>query len=105
MNDGATPLLVAAQEGHCDTVSLLISNGADVEKQNNYGVTPVLKAISFQKNEVESLLRAAGASLPTDKMDLETVEDVALFIVKLGILPKDIPLMKTSIRDKNINAE
>eukprot|EP00957_Ditylum_brightwellii_P056789 4304213-Ditylum_brightwellii.AAC.1 len=38
-------------------------------------------------------------------MDLETVEDVVSYIEKLGIRPAYIPQMKTSIRDKNINAD
>mmetsp|Transcript_31901 Transcript_31901/g.42416 ORF Transcript_31901/g.42416 Transcript_31901/m.42416 type:complete len:588 (+) Transcript_31901:147-1910(+) len=104
-NNGATPLLLAAQRGLQEVAALLLSNGADTNKPNNEGLTPVLMAIWKQNDEVESLLRAAGASIPTDEMDLETVEDVVSYIEKLGIRPKYIPRMKTSIRDKNINAE
>eukprot|EP00957_Ditylum_brightwellii_P061663 4679071-Ditylum_brightwellii.AAC.1 len=105
MNDGAAPLFMAAQNGYCDIVDLLLSNGADIDKPDSSGLTPVCAAIFKQYDEVESLLRAAGASTPTDEMDLETVEDVVLFFEKLNIQPEEIPQMKTSIRNKNINAE
>eukprot|EP00957_Ditylum_brightwellii_P053936 4085764-Ditylum_brightwellii.AAC.1 len=104
-NGGTTPLYVAAQQGYCDIVSLLLSNGADINRCDNDGTTPLTIAIAYKQDKVESLLRAAGASMPTDVMNLETVDDVVLFIVTLNIGRNFIPQMKTSIRDKNINAE
>ncbi|OQS07843.1 ankyrin repeat domain-containing protein 50-like, partial [Thraustotheca clavata] len=42
--DGATPVYIAAQNGHNDTVQLLFSNGANINKAMNNGWTPLLTA-------------------------------------------------------------
>ena len=41
-NDGATPLIVAAQEGRTEVVKLLLTEGkAEVDKTMNDGQTPL----------------------------------------------------------------
>ena len=35
---GATPLHIAAQEGHVDILTLLINNKADIEAKDNKGM-------------------------------------------------------------------
>ena len=37
MQEGTTPLLRAAQEGHGKIVRFLLENGSNVEEQNNVG--------------------------------------------------------------------
>lgn len=60
--DGITPLLSAAQ--HCsgvDIVKALIAAGADVNTRAPGGATPLMFAKIFNRNEMEAVLRKAGA--------------------------------------------
>ena len=47
MQDGATPLHIASQEGHSDVVNLLISHGANLDKSCE--VCHFNFAVSFQQ--------------------------------------------------------
>ena len=58
-NDGSTPILLAAQEGHTDVVNALIAAGADKEAKNNAEYTPLLLAAYYGRTDVVNLLRAA----------------------------------------------
>src|SRR5260221_7687724 len=40
-----TPLLYAAYKGHLEVIKLFIKNGADINKANNYGWTPLYLAV------------------------------------------------------------
>ena len=54
------PLAIAAQNGHEEMVSLLIAKGADVNAQDEYGDTPLHKAVGPREarhsNVIEVLL-------------------------------------------------
>jgi ankyrin repeat protein len=63
MNDGATPLLVASQNGHVDVVRILIGRGADINKADNDGVTPLWIASLNGHVEVVSILAERGADI------------------------------------------
>jgi ankyrin repeat protein len=43
-NDGWTPLIVAAREGHKDVVELLLTNGANIDQQSGSGWTALMSA-------------------------------------------------------------
>ena len=60
---GMTPLHFAAQEVLPEMASLLIARGADVNRQDEEGNTPLQRAIFFARGryEVVRLLRKAGA--------------------------------------------
>mmetsp|Transcript_149 Transcript_149/g.187 ORF Transcript_149/g.187 Transcript_149/m.187 type:complete len:702 (+) Transcript_149:221-2326(+) len=103
-NHGATPIFAAAQQGHEGVVTSLLSHGADVNKANNNGITPIVQAIYKKNNEVVRLLRAFGASIPTEELDLDTVDDVVNFYKCLNVQPKKLPTMEENIRKKKINA-
>ena len=59
MNTGATPVLVASQNGHLEVVKLLIKHGADIHKANNNGTTSVLIASPCNKQNTTSITLVA----------------------------------------------
>ena len=56
-----TPLSVASEEGNADVAAVLIRYGADVEKAEQNGYTPLTRALWRVQNEVVSLLLTSGA--------------------------------------------
>ena len=62
MNDGATPLFIAAQNGHEDVVRLLLDSGASVDKPDQLGRTPLLMAVINQHVGVAEMLLKKGAN-------------------------------------------
>jgi ankyrin repeat protein len=61
--DGATPVFVAAQDGHHEVVRLLADNGANLDLANKNGTTPVLIAAKNGHHEVVRVLAENGANL------------------------------------------
>eukprot|EP01094_Clydonella_sp_ATCC50884_P019450 TRINITY_DN3803_c1_g1_i13.p1 TRINITY_DN3803_c1_g1~~TRINITY_DN3803_c1_g1_i13.p1 ORF type:complete len:401 (+),score=64.84 TRINITY_DN3803_c1_g1_i13:451-1653(+) len=59
--DGFTPLHIASQHGHADTVAILLRRGAAVNQPNNNGATPLSAACFFGHEEVAVLLLERGA--------------------------------------------
>ncbi|MEM9541186.1 MAG: ankyrin repeat domain-containing protein [Cyanobacteria bacterium P01_E01_bin.42] len=59
----SSPLHFAISAGNIDAVRVLISNGADLEIEEDDGVTPVLHAIMKHETEIVKLLVEAGADL------------------------------------------
>ena len=61
---GVTPLLYAANHGNKALVKVLLDEGADPDKTNNNGCTPLHWAVnSIANQEVVQLLMAHGAEL------------------------------------------
>jgi len=58
-----TPLLYAARDGHLDTVQLLLSSGAKLEKADADGVTPLLMAILNGHLSMAHFLIGKGANI------------------------------------------
>ena len=56
-----TPLLMAAGNGSFMIVRYLVEQGADKNKADNYGTTPLRAALARRHTEVAAYLRAAGA--------------------------------------------
>jgi uncharacterized protein len=59
--DGFTPLIVAAGYGSKDVVELLVTEGADVNEQDNQGRTALQFAAKIGRNDIALFLRAHGA--------------------------------------------
>jgi len=57
----ATPLYVACDRGHAETVSVLLEGGATVDQANKNGATPLYIAKSYNHASCVELLRKAGA--------------------------------------------
>jgi uncharacterized protein len=71
--DARVPVMLAAYYGHESTVAALIARGADVNRHNNRGQTPLAGAIF--KNDttiIELLLRADADPLAGSPSALET---------------------------------
>ena len=62
-NDGATPILIAAQNGHIEVVRFLIKKGVDVKKAMKSGATPLFVAAQNGILEVADCLVAHDKSL------------------------------------------
>ena len=59
--DGNSLLMLAAYAGHTAIVRGLLERGADVDKQNNRGQTPLAGAVFKKYDEVVDVLVDAGA--------------------------------------------
>lgn len=59
--NGATPLMVAAFEGHEDVVRILLEAGADVNAKDAEGNTALSLATTRGHQDVIKLLKAKGA--------------------------------------------
>jgi ankyrin repeat protein len=81
--DGSTPLHVAAYRGYPDMVKLLIDNGAEIDRPDKHGFTPLAEAVlaggqpQTRRAIVTSLLRA-GANPRFTLPDGRTVIDLAI---------------------------
>lgn len=58
--NGNTPLIVAAQNGHDDVVATLLAAKADVRAKNNQGQTALDLAVTGGHDECVRLLKQAG---------------------------------------------
>lgn len=59
--EGATPLMLACDEGNGEVVKLLLRNGASVNTQDNRRLTPLRIANAHRFTEIAQLLVQAGA--------------------------------------------
>jgi len=75
-----TALIIAACQGHYEVVKLLVNEGADLNIQNDEGVTAQFCAVFFGQLEIVQILSDEGAdpniinSLDLTAMDLVSVE-------------------------------
>lgn len=61
--DGNTLLMLAAYHGHAGTVAALLGRGADPDRLNDRGQSPVAGAVFKGEDEVVRVLLDAGAAL------------------------------------------
>lgn len=59
--DGCTPLFLACQGNHAETVQLLLRYGADPRIPNRAGITPLAVARNNRNETIMRILRRAGA--------------------------------------------
>lgn len=61
---GHSPLLLATLRGCRHTVAALLQAGADPNRPNHVGLTPIEVAIHYGYGEINAMLRKAGAIEP-----------------------------------------
>ena len=65
--DGVTPLIWAATQGHLKVVQVLLKAGAKVDKANKYGDSALIFATIRGHTEIVRLLQAAAAAAVAKK--------------------------------------
>lgn len=77
-NDGSTPLMVAAQNGHDLVVYLLLNKGAQVDAQDNQGFTALMAAAQDGHGKCVKVLLEKGANVALFTAAKLTALDIAL---------------------------
>jgi len=96
-NDGLTPLMIAAAQGHLEIVSSLLENGAAVNKANESGCSALYFASSTgQLAAVEALL-ACGAYVDTETQVDQHWHNFGCDMC--GVFPIVGPKYRSSIKD------
>jgi len=83
---GHTPLWLAAQRGHLDLVRYLVAHGADANKANKYGLSPLGVAAFARRHQVVVALLEAGADVDHSTA-LRSVTDQALTPLRAAAEP------------------
>jgi len=86
-NENATPLLMSAQYGYLDVVSLLLEHGADPNINMNKGDSPLTVAAYYGHKEVVEKLLEYGASLNQRDVMGHSAEDNATVFQHFDLLP------------------
>jgi ankyrin repeat protein len=61
-NEGHSPLHLAVEGGHIETVEVLINRGANVNARSNRGATPLYMAKAIGYDDISQFLVDRGAS-------------------------------------------
>ena len=108
MNDGATPLYIACQEGHLEVARLLAEKGGDMDKAMNNGATPLFIACRNGHLKVVRLLSGGanpraqrGACTSDPKYSGSTCIAIAAFfghtdVVRLMLAAEADPMVRTA---------
>uniref|UniRef100_A0A3B3TCZ0 Ankyrin repeat domain 29 n=1 Tax=Paramormyrops kingsleyae TaxID=1676925 RepID=A0A3B3TCZ0_9TELE len=116
-DDGATPLFLAAQEGHLTVIRQLLSSGAKVNHPREDGTTPLWMAAQMGHSEVVKVLLLRGAERDADRKDGTTalfkaafkghnsvVEELLKFSPSLGLLKNGSTALHAAVMGGNLRA-
>ncbi|XP_065839304.1 ankyrin-3-like isoform X1 [Oscarella lobularis] len=95
-------LHLAAQSDDDRIVSLLISNGADIEVQDEWGCTPLVTAIEFGSDNVIDFLLKEGCNMYAKTKKGEFVLDVAIMGGRLDLFHR---VVKAGIKATQLSSE
>lgn len=93
-----TPLICAAYSGYLDTVKILLSHGANIDKTNRGGQTALMRAAAYNRKEVVIELINAGADLR-----MKWGEDTALDIAENNSHHEIATLLKNAMNKRIYN--
>jgi ankyrin repeat protein len=82
-DDGNTLLMLAAYHGHAPTVTMLSGRGADVDRLNDRGQSPLAGAVFKDEQDVVRVLLEAGADPDAGS---PTARDTAAMFGRDGLL-------------------
>lgn len=77
---------VAALQGNIDEIRRHIEAGSDLDEKDDYGSTPLIVAITFDKTDVAVALIEAGADLTVPNNEGSTPLHIAAFFCRTGIV-------------------
>ncbi|XP_065838886.1 serine/threonine-protein phosphatase 6 regulatory ankyrin repeat subunit B-like isoform X2 [Oscarella lobularis] len=95
-------LHLAAQSDDDRIVSLLFSNGADIEVHDEWGCTPLVTAIEFDSDNVIDLLLKEGCNMYAKTNKGECVLDVAIMGGRLDLFHR---FVKAGIKATQLSSE
>ncbi len=75
--DGATPLIIASENGEAGICLLLLQNGALVNEVDDYGNDALVKAVLYGRTEIVNLLLQFGADPYNKRVIGKTAIDLA----------------------------
>ncbi|XP_072517004.1 ankyrin repeat domain-containing protein 29 isoform X3 [Salminus brasiliensis] len=114
LQDGATPLFLASQEGHLTVVRQLLSSGAKVNQPREDGTAPLWMAAQMGHNEVVKVLLLRGADRDADRTDGSTalfkaahkghctvIEELLKFNPSLGLLKNGSTALHAAVMGGN----
>jgi ankyrin repeat protein len=87
---GQTPLVLAANMGMTDGVTLLIANGARIDEPSSIGETPLIAAVHRRDIQMMRILLKAGANPDRSDNSGRTARDYALIDGKNSQLVSEI---------------
>lgn len=79
-------LQAAAVQGSVEAIQQHIKAGSDLNEKDDYGSTPLIVAITFDKVEVARMLIEAGADLEITNNDGSTPLHIAAFLCRTEIV-------------------
>lgn len=95
--NGFTPLMIAAQEGHKSVVQMLLNRGADINHQSHeHGYTALRAAVNFNRAEVAQLLLFRGANPNIAARDHFTP-------IFMAVQKNDVEMIKTLAQHGDVN--
>ena len=72
-----SPLHIAAYEGHANVISVLVTNGANIEARDDWGFTPLMRAVKKEHSgAIEGLLEAGASPVVQDNHKLLALTDM-----------------------------
>lgn len=117
LQDGATSLFLAAQEGHVTVIRQLLSSGAKVNQAREDGTAPLWMAAQMGHSEVVKVLLLRGADRDADRQDGSTalfkaalkghngvIEELLKFSPSLGLLKNGSTVLHAAVMSGNLQS-